>query len=55
MSGLSRSRIATLLVLLVPASAFAGNTVVAISEPSLISLVAAGGIALALYGKLRKK
>ena len=48
-------RINAFLVLSVPACAFAGNTVVAISEPSLISLVAAGGIALALFTKLRKK
>jgi hypothetical protein len=42
-------------VLSLPASAFAGNTAVAISEPSLFSLLAVGGIALALYGKLRRK
>lgn len=47
--------VSAFVMLSVPFSAFAGNTAVAISEPSLFSLLAVGGIALALYGKLRRK
>lgn len=53
MNGLSR--ILALLVLSMPALALAGSAVTNVSEPGPISLLAAGGIALALYGKFRKK
>jgi hypothetical protein len=48
-------RIAAFFVLTLPACAFAGTPPVAVSEPGLLSLLAVGGIALALVGKFRKK
>jgi hypothetical protein len=51
----SLDRILVMLVLAMPAVALAGSAVTKVSEPGPISLLAAGGIALALYGKFRKK
>jgi hypothetical protein len=48
------NRIAAFLVVTMPVCAFAGTPPVAISEPSLLSLLAVGGIALALVSKFRK-
>jgi hypothetical protein len=49
------NRIGSWLVLSVPACAYAGPAVTEVSEPSLVSLLALGGIVLALYSKFRKK
>ena len=49
------TRIVSSLLLSVPACAFAGPSVTPVSEPGLLSLLAVGGIALALYGKFRNK
>lgn len=48
-------RIAAFFVLTMPAYAFAGEVVFAVSEPGPLSLLAVGGIALALVSKLRNK
>ena len=48
-------RIAAFLVLTLPACAFAGEVVFAVSEPGPLSLLALGGIALALVSKFRNK
>jgi hypothetical protein len=49
------SRSISLLVLSVPPCAVAGPAVTEVTEPGLLSLLAAGGVALALYSKFRKK
>ena len=49
------SRIGSLLILSVPHCALAGPSAVEVSEPSLVALLAVGGIALALVSKIRKK
>lgn len=49
------ARFTGLLGFLLPAGAFAGTVVTDVSEPGLLSLLAVGGIALALIGRFRKK
>ena len=49
------SRTCSWLVLSVPTCALAGPSAVEVSEPSLIALIAVGGIALALVSKFRNK
>jgi hypothetical protein len=49
------ARFTALTGFLLPAGAFAGSAVTDVTEPGLLSLLAAGGVALALIGKFRKK